>query len=784
MNANENDNHSGRVLWVSLASAAVLIAVLAVVYYGFLVPARRRTQEAASETEAARVRRQEREIKESFLTARDLLLRGETGEALRLVNDSIERFPGSVLLLALRAEIQRCRESIKEAHSDFATADELNEAHPFLHIVEGNLALDTGSPGMAEKAYRAAIELDNSFAMAHVALGRLERRRGRPEKAIEELNRAIALDGDDPDAYFERALTRFARSDYAAAERDFRIVTEKLKSPYHLRADFFNGLSLMALGKPREALAKFEAASLYESTFAHVYAFRAASELKTGDYTHALRDVSQAIAIDDGIGFAYAVRAEVRFLEKDFKGSLGDAEQALELGAADVLDLWDDSLDESEPRAAPVWVEEWLSLARYRLGRARFELGEFEDALASFMEIKASPPGEHVPAYYIGRIHALRKEYNAALESLDAAIRAQPRNALAFLERAKVLAATGDNRTALTELRKTLGMDGSLLEAHELYARLLMEQGRRSEAIAAYGNVVRLAPDDAASRLELGRLLLDEGRLDEAEKELSLAIALDAKTAAARFHRARLFFMRFEKTGKDTLPRALTDADEAIALGLVNADTFLLRAEINYAMEEWPGALADYREAAARGAKGKEISLRIGMLYAKVGELSEAKSVLKKHLNETRALVTLGEIAVAENNSNEAVEYFTKAIAAEPDNARIYCMRGLAYKNMKKPAAALADFSTAIEKDANHREALFARGDYYLTMRKGPEAAADFARLVKLEPQSARALAGRGRAHFYMGEYEKAIKDFDAALKIDPAMVNLREYIEAARKKM
>lgn len=132
------------------------------------------------------------------------------------------------------------------------------------------------------------------------------------------------------------------------------------------------------------------------------------------------------------------------------------------------------------------------------------------------------------------------------------------------------------------------------------------------------------------------------------------------------------------------------------------------------------------------------------------------------------ALNDLGHEAYLAGNDQLAVQYFTQAIAADPNYALAYGNRGAAYTNLDMLDLALADLDTAIRLDPN--EAYFFRNRGTVHRRQGRCEAAvnDQTEALRLEPGNARALEERGRCYVTLTRYRDAIADLTAAIAANP----------------
>ena len=163
-----------------------------------------------------------------------------------------------------------------------------------------------------------------------------------------------------------------------------------------------------------------------------------------------------------------------------------------------------------------------------------------------------------------------------------------------------------------------------------------------------------------------------------------------------------------------------------------------------------------------------------GVRLFEAGKRAEARVVLeaaaKEDPKDARAAVTLGRILLAQEDLENAVLWFEKAVALDPSSSDNELWLGRAYGSQALKAnvfkqASLAGkvkkaFEKSVELDANNIDARFAVIDYYLqapgimggSVAKAREQAAEIAKRDGL------------RGHRALGRIDEYEKHFDAAL--------------------
>ena len=112
---------------------------------------------------------------------------------------------------------------------------------------------------------------------------------------------------------------------------------------------------------------------------------------------------------------------------------------------------------------------------------------------------------------------------------------------------------------------------------------------------------------------------------------------------------------------------------------------------------------------------------------------------------------------------SDAITHYTAAIYLNPEDARAYNNRGIAYRCIGDFYAAIADYSRAIYLNpenarfySNRGVAYRHRGDFYAAI-------ADYSRAIYLNPENARFYSNRGEAWLHLKEWQKARADLTTA---------------------
>ena len=245
--------------------------------------------------------------------------------------------------------------------------------------------------------------------------------------------------------------------------------------------------------------------------------------------------------------------------------------------------------------------------AQAELGAAFEARGENEDALGRYDEALRLSPND--AELLIGRASLRQKlgRHAPALADLDAAIRLEPEEAEnRFLRTAFLLdagRAADAEREAVALMKERPELAGRVREIlfygtpimRLRRAEALWADGRGDDAVSSCDAVLSEDPKSAAALTLKGFCLMSAGKLEDARKALEEAARL---APAAALPRKRLG-MLLQRLGDAAGARA--SYDRALALDETDGETLFGRGEARLMQGDKPGALADFRAAAADG---------------------------------------------------------------------------------------------------------------------------------------------------------------------------------------
>lgn len=138
--------------------------------------------------------------------------------------------------------------------------------------------------------------------------------------------------------------------------------------------------------------------------------------------------------------------------------------------------------------------------------------------------------------------------------------------------------------------------------------------------------------------------------------------------------------------------------------------------------------------------------------------------------SEYSRLVAVGDEAVTNGQSFQALEAYSGAIALRPDSMLAHLKRGMTYRDRGELDAALKDLRRASDLDPTATMPLELLGDTNLALERFARAAERYEAYVSLDDRSPRAWYKLGLARYRTGQPSKAREPLQRAIALDRSL--------------
>ena len=328
--------------------------------------------------------------------------------------------------------------------------------------------------------------------------------------------------------------------------------------------------------------------------------------------------------------------------------------------------------------------------------------------------------------------------------------RKQPERAAALLKRAAA------QPGASGAVRSLLGVS---------YARL----GRTTEAMAAYREALRVAPDLLPTTQALMDLLLTGKRANEALKVLDDAARQGAGNAVYQVDLADLFAQlgRREPKLKDAARiRTLAALSKAAAAAPDDPGLLQRMGERFESVGETAKAEELFKTLRERFPRNPVPTAKLAELYLRNGRTQEAREQLEALRRDNPAnplpFYYLGLIALEDKEYPRAVEQFERALLLDPGFEPVYADLAAAQLSTEQPAEALATLEKAKSRFVPDFRRLYIAALAHGRLKRPDEALADFQAAEKADEGKTPSLVDH-RFFFQVGAMLEQAGRFEAA---------------------
>jgi Flp pilus assembly protein TadD len=162
------------------------------------------------------------------------------------------------------------------------------------------------------------------------------------------------------------------------------------------------------------------------------------------------------------------------------------------------------------------------------------------------------------------------------------------------------------------------------------------------------------------------------------------------------------------------------------------------------------------------------------------GAIADLDKLIAINPNDAKAYESRGLAYARLEDYPRAIADFNKAITINPKLTKAYIKRGLAYSVLEDYQKALSDFNKAIALDPRSADFYYYRGKAYWKLKDSAKAFLDFNRAIAINPKLTGAYTMRGNLYGSSKDYSKAIADYDKSIDINPedaTVYSLRGYV-------
>jgi tetratricopeptide (TPR) repeat protein len=289
------------------------------------------------------------------------------------------------------------------------------------------------------------------------------------------------------------------------------------------------------------------------------------------------------------------------------------------------------------------------------------------------------------------------------LKALNKKILDSPNDPALYNERAKVFLQLKQMEDAISDAKRALRIDSTNVGFYLTEADIFFAANQTRNSKYVLEKIVRKFPENTEGLLKLGELFYFVKQYENAFAAINKALKINQNLAKGYYLKGSIY----KETG-DTA-KAISSFETAIDQDNRNDGAFL-ELGIIYGARRHAIAL-EYFDNALRINPVPEVLYAKAKLLQDLGKTDAAvviyEEILKKDALHENSLYNLGAIQLQlKRDPSKALDYFTRAIGANPKYAEAYFARGVCYEELKDKKSAYQDYTTCLQLKKNYEPAV------------------------------------------------------------------------------
>lgn len=424
--------------------------------------------------------------------------------------------------------------------------------------------------------------------------------------------------------------------------------------------------------------------------------------------------------------------------------------------------------------------DDWLKASLYQTNQKK----DYAKAIQLCKQGLVQTPNYVDLRLQLGRLYMLTNSNSQARNELIWVLGKRPGDVDALRYLANLEAKTGRRTEAICyideALAKVPGDRELLLKKSSVY----MDAKLYDKAFRIIDDLLELHPDDdtlrsiyAEQHLEVGRLFAKNNQYYKARSLFESVLTLQPYNSEAKEY----LINNSIRTGN--VEQALQYIDEALNASPNSYEWLRKKTSLLTDMHRYPEAIELIEKMirlfpSQSGTLNRQlIELRMlaGGYMMKMDPYSNFTAVLEKQPTNKEALNQVINMALARNNTYEALFYINKALTAAPGDADLLFKKSIVYEMIRNYEQAVIIMQTLVNRSPNNRnyqdrlvELLLINGKAYLTEGLWDKAAESFKTVLLYQPNQLQALNYLVSVYIQQKKYDDAIAYQNEIIRIEP----------------
>jgi tetratricopeptide (TPR) repeat protein len=587
--------------------------------------------------------------------------------------------------------------------------------------------------------FRSAVQVAPRNAEAYYRTGLAYLAKNQLQNGADQLLKARALDPKHVGVR-TRLAELMALSSSEEQQKQAKKMAQDVLTTNPNDASALNALAIaeLQLGSPQDAQRDLEKAVKSAPTDLRSSVNLASLRVLQKDSSGGVEILKQAVArMPDSapaaleLGQAYLADQKLKEAEEQYRRALSlDKDYAPAMIALAAIEIRTNRTGEAEVQYKKLSQRSEREF-RPLLGLYYWQMGKQEPAIAEFKRLYDLDTEDRENRTRLISAYLVTNKVDMADHLLDAALKHNPKDSDALLQRSQILLDRGRYDEASTALQQLLGDRSDSAKGHYLMAHVHSHKGDKTLEQQDLREVLKLSPTALPARIELAKSLLETTAPSAALDVLNSAPAEQKGTAA-----------------------------------LITARNWALMAD-----GRWDELNASVTQMLKKD-RSPELVLQDALIKIRQKHLDEARveirEVLDKNPSDTRAIDILGSTYLAENHAQEAVKAVQQYTDKSPKNAQLRMLVGDYYARAGQNAEARKEYEESVRLAPTSDRAQLALATTEVRLKDFDRARKDLDEVIHKNPRNVVAHALLGDMAAAKGQTSVAIDDYRKVLETDP----------------
>jgi tetratricopeptide (TPR) repeat protein len=670
-------------------------------------------------------------------------------------------------------------------------------------VAAGKRFLDKNDPPRALLQFRNAAKLTPNNAEVHYQMARAFLDYNDILRGVASLRKAIEIDPKHAGAQLLLAKLYASADDPSLLRENQQRLQELLQSGSG-NSDTVHtlGLTELRLGSPTDAIRHLEQAMAMAPQNLSYAVTLAQAKIQEKDWSGAEAVFKKACESSPKSPEAQILLGRFYAFQNNYPKAIDQFQKALLIDGKNAPALFNLAAAQlqSGMKAESELNYKKLSLLPYKPTEAMYALflyeqGRRDEAIVELRRLAARDPDDREARTRLVAAYQTTNRYSEALKVLNDALKSNPKDLDALLQRGEIALNAGNLSDAELDLNRVLHLKQDSAQVHYAMSKLYKARGNILTQRQELNEVLRLNQTLLAVRLELAQSLIS-GNSSKAALEI-----LDGTPDSQKNLLPTIEQRNWAYIGVGDAARARQGVDQGLAIGrtpdLLLQDAMLkivtkrqadARQAVNEALQLAPGdtralrllvgsyaaqqqvstGIAEVRAYAAKFPKSSEVQFFLGNLLLETGDKAGAQKAFSTAVSlnpqNLPAEMELARINLTDANWTDARQQLSTILTNKGDNPQARLWLGMLEESVGNHDAALIQFRKAVDSQPNDAIALNNLA-YLLAEHAGkPDEALKYAeKAQEISPDNPDVQDTLGWVLYHKGLYDNAVTQLQAA---------------------